>query len=454
MFHYIFWSQQHFLMLSKPALGSEGEGMKKEKQTAPPNEESKYYDEIPPEILENMTSEVKRQYFLWDEMLKRQIQLYPEMLLPLIKEIFRKEYPVGTNIKMLSTEYVVSKVYEYGEKRIESVRSDLLIQVGSKDMYHMECQMKQGGDIAIRMLEYDMNIALVHGLEWVEIAQTGNTYKHRLKFPKSAILYLDNTKNTPDAESCIIVFPDETEYEYRIPILKIQEYTPTMIEEKNLNILLPFLPIRFKRKFESILKTMDSPIRFEKARKKMEALKKDLTKLVADCIIIINREEENGTLSNSTGTDIVELMGKTCDYLFSKEPELLREVHEIMEPAIKLFSEELKEQKDAEFRLFSEKLTEQKDAEFKLFSEKLTEQKDAEIKLVRETLEKQIARKQDELDQKNMQLNQKDKQLNQHIRNCILQCKADGKTKLQTEQMLQMIFSLDSKAAGEILENF
>ncbi len=439
MFHYIFWSQQHFLMLSKPALGSEGEGMKKEKQTAPPNEESKYYDEIPPEILENMTSEVKRQYFLWDEMLKRQIQLYPEMLLPLIKEIFRKEYPVETNIKMLSTEYVVSKVYEYGEKRIESVRSDLLIQVGSKDMYHMECQMKQGGDIAIRMLEYDMNIALAHGLEWVELAQAGNTYKHRLKFPKSAILYLDNTKNTPDAESCIIVFPDETEYEYRIPILKIQKYTPAMIEEKNLNILLPFLPIRFKRKFESILKARDNPIQFEKALEKMEVLKKDLTKLVADCIIIINREEENGTLSNSTGTDIVELMGKTCDYLFSKEPELLREVHEIMEPAIKLFSEELREQKDAEFRLFSEKLTEQKDAEFKL---------------VQETLEKQIAKQQDEIDQKNMQLIQKDKQLNQHIRNCILQCKADGKTKLQTEQMLQMIFSLDSKAAGEILENF
>ncbi|MBD5472041.1 MAG: hypothetical protein HDR20_03810 [Lachnospiraceae bacterium] len=354
------------------------------------------------------------------------------MLLPLIKEIFRKEYPAGINIKMLSTEYVVSKVYEHGEKRIESVRSDLLIQVGSKDIYHMECQMKQGGNIAIRMLEYDMNIALVHGLEWVEIAKASNTYKHRLKFPKSAILYLDNTKNTPDAESCVIVFPDETEYEYRIPILKIQDYTPEMIEEKNLNILLPFLPIRFKRKFESILKTMDSPIRFEKARKKMEALKKDLTKLVANCIIIINREEENGTLSSSTGADIVELIGKTCDYLFSKEPELLREVHEIMEPAIKLLSEELKEQNEAEF---------------KLFSEKLIEQKEAEINLIRETLEKQIISQQDEIDQKNMQLNQ-------HIRNCILQCKADGKTKLQTEKMLQMIFSLDSKVTKEMLEGF
>lgn len=164
--------------------------MKNEKQVAPQNEESKYYDEVPPEILENMTPEIRQQYFLWDEMLKRQIQLYPEMLLPLVKEIFKKEYHAGTNIKMLSTEYVVSKVYGHGEKRIESVRSDLLIQVGSKDIYHMECQMKQSGDIAVRMLEYDMNIALVHGLEWTEVAQKGSTHKHRLKFPKSAILYL------------------------------------------------------------------------------------------------------------------------------------------------------------------------------------------------------------------------------------------------------------------------
>lgn len=139
----------------------------------------------------------------------------------------------------------------------------------------------------------------------------------------------------------------------------------------------------------------------------MEALKKELTKLVADCIIIINRKEENGTLSNMAGADIVELMGKTCDYLFSKEPELLREVHEIMEPAIKLFSEELKEQKDIEFKLFSEKLNEQND-----------------------------------------------KELNQYIQNCILQCKSEGKNKLQTEQILQKIFSLNSKAVKEMLENF
>ena len=37
-----------------------------------------------------------------------------------------------------------------------------------------------------------------------------------------------------------------TEHIYRIPILKVQEYSLEKIEEKHLNILIPFLPIRFR----------------------------------------------------------------------------------------------------------------------------------------------------------------------------------------------------------------
>ena len=52
--------------------------------------------------------------------------------------------------------------------------------------------MKQGGDIAVRMLEYDVNAALVHGLEQVEKFQKkhgGNPhlYKYKIKLPKSGI---------------------------------------------------------------------------------------------------------------------------------------------------------------------------------------------------------------------------------------------------------------------------
>ena len=115
-----------------------------------------------------------------------------------------------------------------------------------------------------------------------------------INIPQSAIIYLDNAKGISGTESCVIVYPDGTKYEYRVPVLNVQGYTPEMVEEKDLNILFPFLAIRFRNRFEAILKRKNDPAKSAKTHTEMESLKKDLTKLVADCIIIINREEENG----------------------------------------------------------------------------------------------------------------------------------------------------------------
>ena len=200
---------------------------------------------------------------------------------------------------------VVDKVHEQGERRIESIRSDLLVQIGNKDLYHMECQMKRDGHMAVRMLEYDANIALR------EAEGDGK----KIRFPQSAILYLDGAENIPDMETCTIIFQDGTEYEYQIPVMKVQGYTPEMACEKGLCILLPFLPIRFRRRFEAILKKKENPVKEKDAYGEMETLKKDLTKFIGECIMIIKREEENGTLSNRVVRISWSLWGKrvtTC----------------------------------------------------------------------------------------------------------------------------------------------
>lgn len=335
-----------FAMLFYPeqAFGPEGKGMGKRRQKVNPEEKMKYFDEIPPDMLEKLPPEIREQYLIWDEMFKRQIELYPSLLFPLLKEIFGKEYANGTDLKMLSKEYVFDRVDERGEKRMEAIRSDLLVRIGGRDLYHMECQIKRNGNMAVRMLEYDISTALVHGIEQVKTDTDGMI--HKVSFPQSAVLYLDSTDRTPDFEKCIVIFQDGTKYEYRVPALKVQTYTPEMAAEKGLILLLPFFPIRFRRKFDAILKKLDDPLKTEKASMEMDALKKGLTNFIEECIMIIKREEENGTLSNMAGTDIVELMGKACDYLYGKKPEILREVHEVMRPAFKLVSEELREQRE------------------------------------------------------------------------------------------------------------
>ena len=398
----------------------------KKQKTETKNSRTKYYGKIPGKVLENLTPEVRRQYFIWDEILKRQIEKYPELLFPLVREIFGKEYPENTEIQFLSTEYVVEKVHGQGQKLLESVRSDLLVRIGD-DLYHMECQMERGGNIAVRMLEYDMNTALVHGLKQVPADGSDHTVKFEVNFPHSAILYLDGAQNisTSGTESCTIVYPDGTKYEYRVPVLNAQGYTPEMAGEKSLTILLPFLMIRFRNRFEKNLEKMNNSDsrKSAKAREEMEALKKDLTKMAEDCIMIINREEEIGRMSSRMGADILELMVKACDYLFKKEPGLLREVHEVMEPAIKLHSEELEE-----------KIAMQ--------------QEELKVKEI------QLNLKDEQLNLKDEQLQQQKEQLDKLIKNYIRLYKKDGKTNQQAEQSLQEIFSITPTDAKELLEKY
>lgn len=294
-------------------------------------EESIYSDQLPEEILKELTPEIRRQYFLWDEILKREVELYPWLILPLIEENFHKKYERNTKIQLLSTEYTISRVHKKGEKLLHSIRADLLLRIGA-DLYHFECQMKADKTMALRMLEYDSHIALVHG-----------AHRNRLSFPKSVILYLNHSKNTPDYEQCILHFQDGSSHLYQVPIMKVQSYSLGEIEEKHLNILIPFLPIRFMRR----IKTGKG-----KSRKR---LKEDLTEFLAECIMVLNREKENGVLTEHGWNDIAEFLYQACEHLLEDDPELLGEVYEAMEPAIKLNREIIKELQDDKNELLQEK---------------------------------------------------------------------------------------------------
>ena len=65
------------------------ENLTKEKNESRTNhnnvvEDIRYYGAIPDEILEEMTPEIIEQYYLWDEVAKKEIERYPWLILPLI----------------------------------------------------------------------------------------------------------------------------------------------------------------------------------------------------------------------------------------------------------------------------------------------------------------------------------------------------------------------------------
>lgn len=287
-------------------------------------EDMRYSGAIPDAVLKELTPEIIDQYFIWDEVLKREVELHSGLLLPLIKEVFAKDYFEGTAIRLIATEYIVRRIHKEGCSTLNSIYADIVVQVGKGDIYHLECQMNKDKEMVVRMLEYDIHIGLVHSVGLIHDVMPSTTGME-MQMPRSVILYLNYMDNVPSKEKCLIRFADGSTYEYHVPVMKVQNYSLEMIEQKHLFILIPFLPVRFKKYINDKAKT---PIK--------EKVRKELTDFVRECILMVERAKENGTLTQLACEDMMEFLSMTCASLLKKEPELSEEVLEIMNPTIKL----------------------------------------------------------------------------------------------------------------------
>ena len=57
-------------------------------------------------------------------------------------------------------------------------------------------------------------------------------------------------------------------------------------------------------------------------------------------MMIVYHEKENGILTESARINLLDFLGRACDYLLQDEPEIHMEVRKMMKPAFKLLTEE------------------------------------------------------------------------------------------------------------------
>ena len=171
---------------------------------------------------------------IFDDVFRTMIEKIPQLAIPLINEVFQTSYSEDVEIIQLQNEHH----QENGE-----IITDSCLRIGKK-MYHIECQSVDDTTMAIRMIEYDFAIALDSARKY------GRRY--RMEFPKSCVLYLRSGKNTPDFLEVEVVFPDGKIQVYRIPTVKLDEYTKDKIFEKNLLMFLPFYIMRYEKEIHKI----------------------------------------------------------------------------------------------------------------------------------------------------------------------------------------------------------
>ena len=243
------------------------------------------------------------------------IEKMPYLAVPLINEVFHTSYPEDVKITQLRNEH---------QQKDGEIITDSCLLIGKK-MYHIECQNTDDTTMAIRMIEYDFAIA-------VENAEKQGR-RYRIEFPRSCVLFLRSSGNTPDYLEADVIFPDGKTHVYSIPAIKMADYTKDHIFEKNLLMLLPFYIMRYEKKKHDM-------------RKNLELLQILLDEY--DEIRINLEKELTETGKAELYTNLTKLIVKIADHIFEKEEDIRKGIGDVMGgKVLELESERLKAEGEA-----------------------------------------------------------------------------------------------------------
>lgn len=233
----------------------------------------------------------------------------PKLVISVSNELFKTAYTGQEIVVKTENEIFLHKQEGEEEKRITD--TSLIIKKNLADRgegYHFECQSTKDGTLAIRMYEYDSQIALKNG----EMEEGRLT----VRFPKSAILYLRSDKRTPKYIWMKMETPGGN-VQYKIPVLKIIDYTVDMIFEKKLFFILPFYIFTY----EKSLKT------YERSRSKRLQLQYEFL----DIRNRLQKSCECGLVDEYTRVTLMDMSKKVIRSLLGdKYPKLRKGVEEAM----------------------------------------------------------------------------------------------------------------------------
>ena len=252
---------------------------------------------------------------IFDDVFRTMIEKMPYLAVPLINEVFHTSYPEDVKITQLRNEH---------QQKDGEIITDSCLLIGKK-MYHIECQSTDDTTMAIRMIEYDFAIAVENAEKQVR--------RYRIEFPRSCVLFLRNSGNTPDYLEADVIFPDGKTHVYSIPAIKMADYTKDHIFEKNLLMLLPFYIMRYEKKKHDMRK---NPKLLQVLLNEYDEIRMNLEKELTE------------TGKAELYTNLTKLIVKIADHIFEKEEDIRKGIGDVMGgKVLELESERLKAEGEA-----------------------------------------------------------------------------------------------------------
>ena len=250
----------------------------------------------------NETSTTQTTNTPYDDASRTLLKRCPNLILPIINEIFNTNYAPTEKVTLLDNEFFLNRQNGNQVERITD--SNFLVK---SIPYHLEFQSSTDGTILIRIFEYDSQIALQNS------TLEGNGLK--VKFPNTALIYLRHTKNTPDEMNILIEVPGNS-CGYAVPVIKVQAYSIEEVFEKHLLFLIPFHIFVYEKDFKE----------YDTDAKKLEQLKL----IYMNIFTKLEEYVENGVISIYEQRVIIDMSKKVLEHIAENYFNVRKGVSEIM----------------------------------------------------------------------------------------------------------------------------
>jgi predicted transposase/invertase (TIGR01784 family) len=155
-----------------------------------------------------------------------------------INGLFDADFPLDAQVCFPNKESVFEDLHGI-------IISDMLISVNGDHLFHLEAEIDDNLNMALRMFDYGYAEALKRKKPDADGVIT-------LTFPQARVLYWETTKATPDTLVLRLVFPDNSVHNFYIKTFKVLDHKLKEMESLGLALLLPFHILKFRKRVKAM----------------------------------------------------------------------------------------------------------------------------------------------------------------------------------------------------------
>jgi hypothetical protein len=232
-----------------------------------------------------------------------------------INGLFGTNYPPDSQLSYPNTETVT--------RDLRKIVSDTIMVINGTDVFHIETQINNDENMAVRMFRYGFE-------EGLKTKQTRGGII-TVQFPQARVIYWETSRKTPDRLQLNLIFPDGTGHRYEVPAFKFLDYSVQELEARNMGILLPFYVLKLRKR-----------VKAAKTGEERRCLSGEMKALMAELAETAERCTKAGLMEEGDVLSVLEHLDHLYQKLYKGYTEF-READEMLQEQFKYKWQEIQE---------------------------------------------------------------------------------------------------------------